>query len=170
MKSIILHNYMWCIGLQWKVFSKQTLLVGHQKKHLAWQKLSDAVPAWLSAWSEVQMIRRLFHPSSLASLKYRMVYLSGTGLVCTRMLHGSETWHVRKKWNDKWLQKLYTNTQSQIELLSFRSTILLHLSCNKNGHQWFAYHSQIQTAYHLYQSAAKFSIQRKSLWSFPPLS
>jgi len=34
-----------------------TLLVGHrQKEHSASKKLSDEVLAWLSVWSEVQMI------------------------------------------------------------------------------------------------------------------
>jgi len=33
-----------------------TLLVGHQDEHLACKKLSDEVLAWLSVWSEVQMI------------------------------------------------------------------------------------------------------------------
>jgi len=38
------------------VFSALTLLVGHQEEHLACKKLSDEVLAWLSVWSEVQMI------------------------------------------------------------------------------------------------------------------
>jgi len=33
-----------------------TLLVGRQEEHLACRKLSDEVMAWLSVWSEVQMI------------------------------------------------------------------------------------------------------------------
>jgi len=33
-----------------------TLLVGHQEEHPACKKLSDEVLAWLSVWSEVQMI------------------------------------------------------------------------------------------------------------------
>jgi len=33
-----------------------TLLVGHQEEHPARKKLSDGVLAWLSVWSEVQMI------------------------------------------------------------------------------------------------------------------
>jgi len=37
-------------------FSALTLLVGHQEKHPACKKLSDEVLAWLSVWSEVQMI------------------------------------------------------------------------------------------------------------------
>ena len=39
-------------------FSALTLLVGHQEEHLGIQpvKLSDEVLAWLSVWSEVQMI------------------------------------------------------------------------------------------------------------------
>jgi len=37
-------------------FSALTLLVGHQEEHLALKKLSDEVLAWLSVWSEVQMI------------------------------------------------------------------------------------------------------------------
>jgi len=34
-----------------------TLLVGHQKEHLACKKLSDEVLAWLSVWSKVQMVQ-----------------------------------------------------------------------------------------------------------------
>ena len=33
-----------------------TLLVGHQKEHLACKKLSDEVLVWLSVWSEVQTV------------------------------------------------------------------------------------------------------------------
>jgi len=37
-------------------FSALTLLVVRQEEHPAYQKLSDEVLAWLSFWSEVQMI------------------------------------------------------------------------------------------------------------------
>jgi len=37
-------------------FSALTLLVGHQEEHLSCKKLSDEVLAWLSVWSEVQLI------------------------------------------------------------------------------------------------------------------
>ena len=37
-------------------FSALTLLVGWQEGHLACKKLSGEVMAWLSVWSEVQMI------------------------------------------------------------------------------------------------------------------
>ena len=37
-------------------FSALTLLVGRQEEHLVSKKLSDEVLAWLSVWSEVQMI------------------------------------------------------------------------------------------------------------------
>jgi len=37
-------------------FSALTPLVGRQTEHLACKKLSDEVLAWLSVWSEVQMI------------------------------------------------------------------------------------------------------------------
>jgi len=37
-------------------FSALTLLVGWQKGHLAHKKMSGEVLAWLSVWSEVQMI------------------------------------------------------------------------------------------------------------------
>jgi len=37
-------------------FSALTLLFECQKEHLACKKLSDEVLAWLSVWSEVQMI------------------------------------------------------------------------------------------------------------------
>jgi len=49
------------------------------------KKLSDGVLVWLSVWSVVQMICIWSrwchcHPSPLASVKSRMVYLSGAGL------------------------------------------------------------------------------------------
>jgi len=37
-------------------FSALTLLVGCQEAHLTCKKLSDKVVAWLSGWSEMQMI------------------------------------------------------------------------------------------------------------------
>jgi len=37
-------------------FSALMLLVGHQEEHPACKKLTDEVLAWLSIWSEVQMI------------------------------------------------------------------------------------------------------------------
>jgi len=37
-------------------FSALTLLVGSQEEHPACKKLSDELLAWLSVWSEVQMI------------------------------------------------------------------------------------------------------------------
>jgi len=37
-------------------FSALTLLVGRQEEHLSCKILSDEVLAWLSDWSEVQMI------------------------------------------------------------------------------------------------------------------
>jgi len=48
-------------------------------------KLSDGVLVWLSVWSVMQMICIWsswchYHPSSLVSVKSRMVYLSGAGL------------------------------------------------------------------------------------------
>ena len=68
------------------VCSALALLVGRQEEHLTWTKLSDAVLAWLSVCSEMQMVCILSSwyitvtRSSLASLKSRMVNLSGTGL------------------------------------------------------------------------------------------
>jgi len=38
------------------IFSVLTLLVGRQEEHPARKKMSDGVLAWLSVWSEVQMI------------------------------------------------------------------------------------------------------------------
>jgi len=38
-------------------FSAWTLLAGRQEEHSACEKFSDEVLAWLSVWSEVQMIR-----------------------------------------------------------------------------------------------------------------
>jgi len=59
-------------------FSALTLLVGCEEEHPACKKLSDEVLAWLSVWSEVQMIAygpadATAIPSSLASLKSRVV-------------------------------------------------------------------------------------------------
>jgi len=58
---------------------------GGQEGQPACKNLSGEVLAWLSVWSEVQTICKWSswchcHPSSLASLKSRMVYLSGAGL------------------------------------------------------------------------------------------
>jgi len=55
------------------------------EEHPAHKKLTDGVLAWLSVWSVVQMICIQSswchcHPSSLDSIKSRMVYLSGAGL------------------------------------------------------------------------------------------
>jgi len=66
-------------------FSALTLLVGRQEEHPARKKLSDGVLVWLSVWSVMQMICIWSslchcHPSSPASVKSRMVYLSGAGL------------------------------------------------------------------------------------------
>jgi len=38
-------------------FSALTLLVGQQEEHPACKQLSDEMLAWLSVWSEMQMIR-----------------------------------------------------------------------------------------------------------------
>ena len=64
-------------------FSALTLLVGLQEGHPACKKLSGEVLAWLSDLSEVQTC---IWPSgchcqslSLASVKSRWFYLSGTG-------------------------------------------------------------------------------------------
>ena len=62
-----------------------TLLVGQQEGHPACKKLSGGVLAWLSVWSEVQtcimhMAQLMPLPLlSLASVKSRLVYLSGIG-------------------------------------------------------------------------------------------
>ena len=65
-------------------FSTLTLLVGLQEEHLACNKLSGGVLAWLSVWSEVQTCIRPSwchcHSPSHASIKSRLgFYLSGTG-------------------------------------------------------------------------------------------
>jgi len=64
-------------------FSALTLLVGWQEGHPACNKLSGGVLAWLSVWSAVQICiwpsGGHCHSLSLASVKYRLVYLSGTG-------------------------------------------------------------------------------------------
>ena len=59
-----------------------SLLVGWQKGHPACKKLSGGVLAWLSVWNEVQSCIWPSwchcHSLSLASVKSRLVYLSGT--------------------------------------------------------------------------------------------
>jgi len=77
-------------------FSALTLLVGRQEGHPACKKLSGGVLAWLSFWSEAQtcisgttQVSRyqkgkpiwilLKQEAILASVKSRLVYLSGTG-------------------------------------------------------------------------------------------
>jgi len=60
-------------------------LAGRQEEHPACKKLSDGVLAWLSVWTVAQMICIWSswchcHPSSLATVKSRMVYLSGASL------------------------------------------------------------------------------------------
>jgi len=49
-KNTVDYWQFWCIA-----FSALTLLVGRRAQH-ACKKLSDEVLAWLSVWSEVQMI------------------------------------------------------------------------------------------------------------------
>jgi len=71
------------IPLPTSAFSALTLLVGRQEGHLVCKKLSSGVLAWLSIWSEVQTCIWSSwchcHSLSLASVKSRLVYLSGTG-------------------------------------------------------------------------------------------
>jgi len=64
------------------------LLVGRQEGHRACKKLSGGILAWLSVWSEVQVICIFAYgpadatatPSSLAPVKSRMGHLSDAGL------------------------------------------------------------------------------------------
>jgi len=61
-----------------KIITTTILLVGRQEEHPACKKLSDEVLAWLSVWSEMQMIAygpadATGTPSSPASLKSRLV-------------------------------------------------------------------------------------------------
>ena len=64
-------------------FSALTLLVGRQEGHPACKKLSGGLLAWLFVWSDVQTCIWPSwchcHSLSLASVKSRLVYLSGTG-------------------------------------------------------------------------------------------
>ena len=64
-------------------FSALTLLVGWQERHPACKKLNGGVLAWLSVCSKVQTCiwpsGCHCHSLSLASVKSRLVYLSGTG-------------------------------------------------------------------------------------------
>jgi len=52
----LLENFIICCQGQSVAFSALTLLVGHQEEHPACKTLSGKVLAWLSVWSEVQMI------------------------------------------------------------------------------------------------------------------
>jgi len=65
------------------VFSALTLLTGQQEGHPACKKLSGGLLAWLSVWSEVQTCIWpswcYCHWLSLASVKSRLVCLSGAG-------------------------------------------------------------------------------------------
>ena len=65
-------------------FSALTLLVGRQEGHPVCRKLSGGVLAWLSVWSAVQTCIWPswchYHSLSLASVKSRSVYPSGTSL------------------------------------------------------------------------------------------
>jgi len=65
-------------GFSAAAISALTLFLGRQEEHPACNKLSDRVPAWLSVWSEMQMICIWSHwchchPVTPASLKYRLV-------------------------------------------------------------------------------------------------
>ena len=68
---------------QMNAFSALMLLVGQQEGHPACKKLNGGVLAWLSVWSEMQTCIWPScchcHSMSLASVKCRLVYLSGTG-------------------------------------------------------------------------------------------
>jgi len=66
------------LSLSTQVFSTLTLLVACHEEHPASTKPSDDVLAWLPVWSEVQIICMwsiwfYCHPSSIASLKSRLV-------------------------------------------------------------------------------------------------
>jgi len=100
-------------SLRHTAFSALTLLVGHQEEHPACKKLSDEVlSARLSVWSEVQMIciRSSWchsHPSSLASLKSRMVlpfWCRITQVVLEKRLFNGCLFVSRltKNWKWKW--------------------------------------------------------------------
>jgi len=53
---ILKWGYRYCLQYCNIAFSALTLLVGRQEEHPACKKLSGGVLAWLSVWSEVQMI------------------------------------------------------------------------------------------------------------------
>jgi len=53
-----------------------TLLVGWQEGHPACKKLSGGVLAWLSVWSEVQLMPL---PLTVSGFSKIQVFLSGTG-------------------------------------------------------------------------------------------
>ena len=82
-------NRLQCICIsadlyRWRYpFSALTLLVGRQEGHLACKNLSGGVLVWLSVWTEVHTCIWPSwchcHSLSLASVKSRLVYLSGTG-------------------------------------------------------------------------------------------
>jgi len=55
----LLLDVHWLLVIFWETpdaFSALTLLVGWQEEHPTRKNLSDKVQAWLSAWSEVQML------------------------------------------------------------------------------------------------------------------
>jgi len=83
--SVHLHvaHIDWLVDLLIVCTVLMMLLVGRQEGHPACKKLSGGVLAWLSVWSKVQTCiwpsRCHCHSLSLASVKSRLVYLSGTG-------------------------------------------------------------------------------------------
>ena len=74
-----------------------SILLGHgwaSERASGLLKYSDELLAWLSVWSEVQMICTWSSwftatPPSLASLKSRMIYLSDASFVATKRLESS---------------------------------------------------------------------------------
>jgi len=84
-----------CSSIHYIAFSTLTVLVRCEEEHPVCKNLSDGVLAWLSVWSEVQSAYGpadgTATPSSLASLKSRVVYHSGAGLPRLSWKRGRET-------------------------------------------------------------------------------
>ena len=67
-------------GRLYEAFSALTLLVGRQEGHPACKKLSGMVICLERGANDLHMVESTATSSSLALVKFRMVYLSGDGL------------------------------------------------------------------------------------------
>ena len=138
-------------------FSALTLLVGRQEGHLACEKLSGGVLAWLSVWSEVRTCTQPTwchcHSVSVASVKSRLVLLSWYQLTWVvpekgplngcmlksdpvRITTGQDdhTNQRQNKWNDEWeVNRPALEWMSLVRLSLFASFV--NLQKNTQSHQ-----------------------------------